>query len=426
MKFTYMKTWVFCAICIRFFIDGSEEFFIAPSAWYYVKSLGETMTFLGLVLSAYPVGALLTGSLIGKLADRFGHIKLIIVMSLFLKVVANFIYAIPVSPYFPLAGRLLSGLVDGSAGLYLGQMILYTPTKYIAQVCIIYDGMFTLGSLFGPAVSVFLTFNVNIFGWRIDAGNSPGVVLALIWFVLFLNGLWFPQELGRKKATVEDDEHSDDCGGDGVRAKKDSSEVTTYGSRSTVLLLFYLIVLALFFSTTVTFYVPVLAQEHFHLQFVHVKLLFLVSSLFSFVLFMLFYIAAQYFSETRLLVGTMSMQVVSISLLTYFAFGWDSITGVYGGYILIPYICFGIPYYSFSLCASLLSKVTDPKDTGFYQGTAFAASHLGFLSSRTISSFIFNKTHLLWFCFALFFAWILGTVWFALEYRNLRQAKTKS
>ena len=251
------------------------------------------MTFLGLVLSAYPVGALLTGSLVGKLADRFGHIKLIIVMSLFLKVVASFIYAIPASPYFPLAGRLLSGLVDGSAGVYLGQMILYTPTRYIAQVCIIYDGMFTLGSLFGPTVSVFLTFNINIFGWNIDAGNSPGVVLALIWFLLFLNGLWFPQELGRKKAIVEDDYYSDDCGAnDDVEAKLDSRELPTYGSRSTVFLLLYLIVLALFFSTTVTFYVPVLAQEHFHLQFVHVKLLFLVSSLFSLVLFMLFYIAA--------------------------------------------------------------------------------------------------------------------------------------
>ena len=422
-----MKTWVFCAICIRFFIDGSEEFFIAPSAWYYVKSLGETMTFLGLVLSAYPVGALLTGSLVGKLADRFGRIKFIIVMSLFLKVVANFIYAIPVSPYFPLAGRLLSGLVDGSAGVYLGQMILYTPTRYIAQVCIIYDGMFTLGSLFGPTVSVFLTFNINILGWQIDAGNSPGVVLALIWFVLFLNGLWFPQELGGKKATVEDDDYSDDCDNNGtVEAKLDSSELPTYGSRSTVLLLLYLIVLALFFSTTVTFYVPVLAQEHFHLQFVHVKLLFLVSSLFSLVLFMLFYIAAQYCSETRLLVGTMLMQVISISLLTYFAFRWDSITGVYGGYILIPYICFGIPYYSFSLCASLLSKVTDPKDIGLYQGTSFAASHLGFLLSRIISSFIFNKAHLLWFCFALFVSWILGFLWFALEYRNLRRAKALS
>ena len=118
------------------------------------------------------------------------------------------------------------------------------------------------------------------------------------------------------------------------------------------------------------------------------------------------------------------MQVISISLLTCFAFGWGSITGVYGGYILIPYICFGIPYYSFSLCASLLSKVTDPKEIGFYQGTSFAASHLGFLLSRIISSFNFNKTHLLWFCFALCFSWTFGVVWFSLEYRNLRRVKT--
>ncbi|XP_028410656.1 uncharacterized protein LOC114533344 [Dendronephthya gigantea] len=425
MKFTYMKTWVFAAISIRFFIDGSEEFFIAPTAWYYIKSLGETVTFLGLVLSAYPVGALLTGSIVGKLADKFGHIKFIIVMSLFMKVVANLIYAIPFSPYFPLAGRLLSGLVDGSAGVYLGQMILYTPKRHVAQVCIIYDGMFTLGSLFGPTVSVFLTFNINIFGWKIDAGNSPGIVLALIWLVLFVNALWFPKELGTKRVTDDDEEDNSEDNGNDVLDKQYSPQTQRYGSHSTVFLLLYLIVLALFCSTTVTFYVPLLAQEHFHLQFLHVKLLFLVSSLFSMGLFIIFYAAAQYCGETRLLIGAMLMQVSAISMLTYFAFGWDRMFGVYGGYILIPYICLGIPYYSFSLCASLLSKVTDPKDIGFYQGSSFAASHLGFLLSRTVSSFIFNKTRLLWFCFALFLSWTLGIVWFAYEYRNLKRAKMK-
>ena len=419
MKFTNTKTWIFCAISVRYFIDGLEEYFIAPTAWYYIKSLGQTMTFLGLVLSAYPFGALLSGSLTGKLADRFGHIKFIIVTSLFLKFVANLIYAIPFSPYFPLAGRLLSGFVDGSAAVHLGQVMLYTPKRNISKICIILSGFYLLGSFLGPTIGVFLAFNINIFGWRIDAGNSPGVVLALLWLVLFVNALWFPEELGTK-VTDNDDNDSDV-----VLDSQDLRKSQKCAPRSTVLLLFYLIILALFFSATTTFYVPLLAQEHFRLNFLHVKLLFLVSSLFSLCVLLSLFLATKYYDETHLFVVAMSMQISAISMLTYFAFSWDSMTDAYESYFLIPYICLGLPCFSFSLSSSLLSKVTDPKDSGFYQGTSFATSHFGVLLSRTISSYIFNKARLLWFCFALFLFWTLGIFWFAYEYLNLQRPKKK-
>ena len=416
-----MRPWIFCAIAVRFFVDGSEEYFITPSAWYYIKSLGQTMTFLGIVLSAFPVGALSTGSMVGKFADKFGHIKSILLASFTIKVIANLIYSIPVSAYFPLAGRLLSGLADGSAGVYYGQIILYTPMKHRAPVFIFLDGMFTLGSLFGPTVSVFLSFNINVLGWKIDAGNSPGIVLALIWLVLLVNVMWLPKDFGTEKTTVDHDSDDDDD----VISAQSLTNSPSYASHSTVLLIFYQVFLSLFYSTTVTFYVPLLAQELLHLQLTEVKLLFLVSSLFSMVLFLLFYLGANYFHETQLLACSMVMQIIAISILTYFGFSWDNITGVYNGYILIAYICLGMPYYSFSLGCSLLSKVTDPNDAAFYQGSSFAALHSGFVVSRIVSSFIFTKTSVLWFCLALVIMWTLGAVWLIIEYRNLTQPKTK-
>ena len=420
-QFTSMRPWIFCAIAVRFFVDGSEEYFITPSAWYYIKSLGQTMTFLGIVLSAFPVGALSTGSMVGKFADKFGHIKSILLASFTIKVIANLIYSIPVSAYFPLAGRLLSGLADGSAGVYYGQIILYTPMKHRAPVFIFLDGMFTLGSLFGPTVSVFLSFNINVLGWKIDAGNSPGIVLALIWLFLLVNVMWLPKDFGTKKTTVDQDSDDDDD----VISAQSLTNSPSYASHSTVLLIFYQVFLSLFYSTTVTFYVPLLAQELLHLQLTEVKLLFLVSSLFSMVLFLLFYLGANYFHETQLLACSMVMQIIAISILTYFGFSWDNITGVYNGYILIAYICLGMPYYSFSLGCSLLSKVTDPNDAAFYQGSSFAALHSGFVVSRIVSSFIFTKTSVLWFCLALVIMWTLGAVWLIIEYRNLTQPKTK-
>ena len=425
-QFTSMKPWIFCSVAIRFFVDGSEEFFITPSAWFYIKSLGQNLTFLGIVLSAFPVGALLIGSIAGKFADKFGHIKFIVVVSFTIKVMANLIYSIPISAYFPLAGRFLSGLADGSAGVYYGQIIPYTARKYRARVYIFLDGMFTLGALFGPTISVFLSFKVNILGWKIYAGNSPGIVLALIWLVLLINALWLPKEFGTKKETIRvNPDHDEDDEDNDVQSTGDT-DPPTYGSHSTVLLIFYQVFLSLFYSTTVTFYVPILAQEHLHLQLDEVKLLFLVSSMFSLVLFLLFYLGANYFHETQLLGCSMLMQLAAISILTYFGFTWDNGTVVYGGFILLAYVCLGMPYFSFALGCSLLSKVTDPDNAAFYQGTSFAALHSGFVASRIVSSFIFTKISILWFCLALIILWTFGAAWLIIEYRNLTQAKTNS
>ena len=434
-QFTSMRPWIFCAIAARFFVDGSEEFFITPSAWYYIKSLGQTMVFLGIVLSAYPIGAVLTGSVVGKFADKFGHIKFILLASFTMKVLGNLIYSIPLSAYFPLAGRFLSGLAEGSAGVYYGQIILYTPEEHRARIFIFLDSMYALGSLFGPAVSVFLSFNVNILGWKIYAGNSPGIVLALIWLVLLVNAMWFPSEFGTKKTTIDDDPDHDENNdnddddvyyNDDIISTENLTDPPSYASRSTVLLIFYQVFLSLFYSTTVTFYVPLLAQELLHLQLVEVRLLFLVGSVFSMVSFLLLYLGASYFHETQLLACSMLMQVVAIFIFTFFGFSWDNARGVYDSYILLAYICLGVQFFGFCLCCSLLSKVTDPNDAAFYQGSSFAALHSGFVVSRIVSSFIFTKTSVLWFCLALVIMWTLGAVWLMIEYRNLTKPRNIS
>ncbi|XP_028410672.1 uncharacterized protein LOC114533362 [Dendronephthya gigantea] len=416
MEITYLKTLVFCAIVLRNLFDGLDEYLIAATAWYYVKSLGQDMTFFGIVMTAYQFAALPSSPIIGRFADKFGNVKCIIVVSMFLKGMSYVIYSIPVSPYFPLTGRILAGFSSGSAGVLFGQITLYTPKRYRAQIFIMLDGIYTSGTLFGPTVGVFLTFNVNIFGWKIDAGNSPGIVDAMIWFGLFLITLWFPKEFGTIKVT--EDDHDDE--GDDVRKK------AKYGSYSAIFLIFYLVFLSFFYSNAVAVYVPLLAQDHFHLQFIHVKMLFLVCSLFAMVLFLVFYIASKYYHETLLLICSMLMQVSAISLLTFIGFHWNSGLGVYGGYILLPYICLGMPFFSFSLGCSLLSKITHPKDAAFYQSSSLSSAHVGFLLGRLIASNVFGKTLLLCFCLAQFLCWTLGVVWFTWEYSNLRETRETS
>lgn len=422
MPVTLLKTWVCVFIAVRLFLDGAEEFFILPTAWYYIKSLGETKTFLGMVLSSYSMSAVLTGPLIGKFADRYGHIKLIIVFCYFLRFSGDFIYSIPFSAWFPLLGRIVSGFADGSAAVFYGQLVLHTPEQYRAKAFMFLDGLYALGAAFGPTVSSFITFDADILGWKIDAGNSPGVILATIWFISFVISLWLPSEFGHEETPAEKTVVAYEGG---QTEDYPSDPPRSLGSPSTILCLFYVIFLSLFFSSTVAFCTPLLAQEHFHLPFIHVKLLFLTSSMFSFALILLLFIAAEHFEERKILVFLMSLQLIPISILAYFASCWSNISPD-ESYLLIFYMCFGMQYFSYAFGSSIVSQITDSKDAVFYQGSCYATLHLAYVTSRIISGFIFSQSALLYFCVGLAVFWGLGAVWFFIEYPNLAGLEFKT
>ena len=415
-----MKTWVFAFIAVRGFQDGAEEYFVTPTAWYYIKSLGQTQTFLGLVLSAYCVSAILAGPSFGRLADKCGGHKRIIVFCYFLKVAGNLIYSIPVSAYFPLLGRFISGISTASNGLLFVEVALHTKKKHLARVFILLDGMFCMGAAFGPALGSFVTFNANILGWKIDAGNSPGVILATMWLCSTIVALFLPNDLGYDKTAM--DKKMLVLQSDGERdflpTEQDPINQPKLRFNAEISCLLYLTFWSMFFMTTTTYYVPVLALEHYHLLFIHVKLLFVASSMFGFVLFFSLYIATEYFDERKLLAFLMLMQIAAIALLTYIACSWDNVSWN-ESYILIPYVCLGMPMVSFNLISALLSKIIDPKDAGFYQGICYAMFHLGFILGRTISSFIFAKTSLILYCLGLTFLWLVGALWFSFEYPKL-------
>jgi hypothetical protein len=64
-----------------------------------------------------------------------------------------------------------------------------------------------------------------------------------------------------------------------------------------ILCLLYLTFASESFSSAATFYVPVLAFNHFHLELIYVKLLFPNCTLFTLLLFILFSLASDYFDE---------------------------------------------------------------------------------------------------------------------------------
>ncbi|CAB4012325.1 RNA-directed DNA polymerase from mobile element jockey-like, partial [Paramuricea clavata] len=129
INFTALNKLVFIYLSLRLLSDGVEEYLILPSAWYYLKNLGETNEFLGLTLAAYSAGTLVFAPFIGFLAVKCQASKSLAVMCGLVKLFGNALYSIPVNGYFPLFGRFISGIGEGTVGMLYGALIKTARNK---------------------------------------------------------------------------------------------------------------------------------------------------------------------------------------------------------------------------------------------------------------------------------------------------------
>lgn len=413
-------SWITKLAILRFFLAGFETYSIAPTAWLYMKSLHQTKFFLALVLCAHDFASLVSTPLFGFLTDRLGNPRHIYLSSCAVKVVAYLIYSVNLNGLFPLFGRFLSGLGGVGVTVLLAQIALQPENGSRARNFVLVESVYTLGSAFGPAVGSFVTFNVDILGWKIDEGNSPGIVLSFIWLLFLIFSFLSPSDIWIK--TGSRSLISKDVAADNNFSKFGHSE----SQMSTLMLLFdkrifcllFLIFCSEAFSSTSTFYVPILALDHFHLQLIHTKLLLLNCSLFTVFVFICLYLASEYLEERKIFVIALFLQIIAITLLTYLALNWDEATNSQC-YILLMYVCFGMPFFMSPFGNLLLSKVTDPSNATFVQSLSFAIDHLATVISRVVIGFVFTRESLVYYCFGMAILWLIGFTWYCLLYKRL-------
>ena len=422
--------WITKFAALRFFLSGCETYLIAPTAWIYIKSLNQTTLFLALVLSAYNVSCIIAGPVAGFLTDHLGNPRFIFLCSCVTKVFAYIIYSINFSAYFPLFGRLISGLGEMGVTVVLGQIALQPEKESRSGNFVILDSAYCLGTVFGPGIGSFITFRKNVLGWEINEGNSPGIVLTIIWFLFFICAIHMPKDIWiatgarnfENNLTESDDEaqkRSNESHPKRRWPESNPEKKLIYAEwDSRLFCLLFLIFSSEVFSSTSTFYVPVLALDHFHLQLIHTKLLFLNCTVFTLVLFICIYLVSKYVEERKLIVTALFMQIIAISFLTYLAFSWDQVTDVQW-YFLLLYICFGMPYFAYPLANSILSKITDPRNATFIQGLSYGGLHVAIVVSRVVVSFVFTKANLLWYSFGLFILWFAGIIWYGTQYKKM-------
>ena len=164
INFTSLNKLVFIYSSFRLLADGVEEFLISPTAWYYMKDLGETNTFLGFTLAAYSAGTLVFSPFIGLLAVKYQASKSLVVMCGLVKLFGNVLYSIPINGYFPLFGRFISGIGEGTTGVLYGAVTKCTTNENRAKAFLYFEGLYSIGEICGPAIGSLLIFNFNILG----------------------------------------------------------------------------------------------------------------------------------------------------------------------------------------------------------------------------------------------------------------------
>ncbi|CAB4029153.1 Major facilitator superfamily domain-containing 8, partial [Paramuricea clavata] len=165
-----------------------------------LKNLGESDLFLGLTLAAYSAGALLFAPFVGVIDDKFQASKLITVSCAFVRFFGNLLYSIPINGYFPMFGRLISGLGAATDGILFSVLAKGTTDKNRAKAFLYLEALYSLGTMCGPTLGSALTFNMDIYGWKINAGNSPGFMLIFIWLALLLLALFLQSDLAENSS----------------------------------------------------------------------------------------------------------------------------------------------------------------------------------------------------------------------------------
>ena len=136
---------------------------------------------------------------VGKVSDKTRAVKLVILACTIVKVTSNFVYAIPVSGYCTLIGCFFSGATNGAYGALYGEIVRYTINENRSKIFIVIDSMFYFGASCGPLIGGIVTFKANILGLNINDGNSPAVVLVIIWALLLCVVLCLPSDFGTQE-----------------------------------------------------------------------------------------------------------------------------------------------------------------------------------------------------------------------------------
>ena len=283
---------------------------------------------------------------------------------------------------------------------------------------VFFGAMFNVGTALAPSIGSVINFNFNIFGWTIGKGNSLGLLLAIIWFLMVIATVFcIPRNVGHENFFP-----LTQIGPDARNDNEIDGELETNNRPiidCTFACLYYLIFMGFFFYCVTVFYVPLLAATLYHLQLIHVELFFLNGTMIVFVAFLFNYLAVEYVSEKKLIIFWMTVQIFPILLLFYFDLTWHNPDQVIGPYFLLPLTMLGVSCaVMHSIILALLSKISPLQHVAFYLSLATTVGHLSIICSRVIAGLTFGATSMMIALIGIYFLWVVQARWYHVQYEN--------
>ena len=74
-------------------------------------------------MGALQFASMISSTLIGKLVDRYRNLRIVVLYISNFNIVGNLLYVFPYFTWFPILGRLLCGVADGTRPAYQGKKI---------------------------------------------------------------------------------------------------------------------------------------------------------------------------------------------------------------------------------------------------------------------------------------------------------------
>ena len=182
------RTRTICTYAFHKFILGMEYSLTFATLWIYLNTLVETSNpklFYSLISGSFHISGFVLTLVAGRIVDRYRNARAIYLVVTTLIAIGNFMYAIPFSPYFVLAGRFLSGCAVAIRPVCTGEIVRSYAKKDLVRINALQGASFGLGLTLGPALNfAFLNVDFHIGSWHLTYVNSPAVFLGLIFLVV--------------------------------------------------------------------------------------------------------------------------------------------------------------------------------------------------------------------------------------------------
>lgn len=188
--------------CLQYYINGTEEGFKNATLWIYVTTVLKCENpyfWFGVINSCMYLPSLLFNPFISALADKYRRPKLFVIISNFVAIFANLMYAIPYSPYYAAIGMFLFGFKYTLRPVMIGEIVRSYPVKELNQKLPAFPSLRNFGTV--SAVLFLLPFQkiyFDIFGMPVRYGNIVGILGSILYAFVQVLAIFFVYDLSNE------------------------------------------------------------------------------------------------------------------------------------------------------------------------------------------------------------------------------------